>query len=67
MQSTVRCWRMEVHRTIKRAALWAFTMALVSLIGISTNLSEHMGIIDGLWREEEDTLDRCSRTRTCGY
>ena len=47
---------LEVQRTIKRAELWAFTMALSELVGPSTIHAESIGILDGLWRGEEGCI-----------
>ena len=44
---------LEVQRTIKRAELWAFNMALSVLIGPSTVHTDNMGIWAGMWRGEQ--------------
>ena len=44
---------LEVQRTIKRAELCASAIALASLIGPSTILTDEKGILDGSWRGEE--------------
>ena len=48
-----RLAELYVQRTIKRAQLVAFTMALSELVGPSTVHTDNMGIMDGLWRGEE--------------
>ena len=53
-QFMVRCWRRcKWQSTIKRAELWAFTMALAGLIGPSTHPNCQYGMIHGLWSREE--------------
>ena len=40
--------QLEVQRTIKRAGLWFFTMALSCLLGPATIHTDKMGVVDGL-------------------
>ena len=44
---------LEAQRTFENAELCAFTMALSELVGLSTIHTDKMGILDGLWRENE--------------
>ena len=54
---------LEVQRMIRRAELWAFTMALAGLVGPSTVHTDSMGIVDGVCREEVGLgLEACEST-----
>ena len=55
----------QVQRTIKRAELTDFLCFFTRIIGFTTGLVDHKGIIDGLWRGEMKCIGPKRRTSTC--